>query len=208
MLLSPKSDSDGDNYLDLGSPLASIEGVRLPDPRVPWGTCDSGTVHFDHAYGFTILLLRDWYGEGQIIRLPLPRRGLTDGSAPRSTVHAFTEPHLPGSAAFRSPWLGGSSAIIYGEDDWGPENGEYFFELSFKLAEDLQPGDHERLSQMVEPPVVRTDLRQEGGEMPSFQWQGDYFTVDERSRRLYIMGEHAQNETYLLVFSLGLAPHS
>ncbi|RPD58955.1 hypothetical protein L227DRAFT_654353 [Lentinus tigrinus ALCF2SS1-6] len=207
MLLSPTCDPDTD-FFDLGCPLAECESGRLPDPRVPWGSWDHEDVHFDPLHGFTILLLRDWFGEGQLVRLPLPRP--VDEPTPRSTVHAFTAPIIPNNSKFTRRWLGLNHAIIYGEEELGPDSGgDFLFRLSFQFdSEEPEPGltadgsaDNDGA---LRPLIIREDL-QADVELPLMHFS-DPFAFDEGSVRMCMTERGAVDQAELFVFSLGHGP--
>ena len=208
MLLSSKEGPDAE-FLDLGAPLAECESEQLPDPRVPWGSWDHQDVHFDPIHGFTILLLGDWFGKGQLVRLPLPRQD-TEAPALRSIVGAFATPILPDNSKFTTRWLGANCAIIYGEEEMGPQSGsDFLFRLVFQFnehAEDLPSDTRDENREILEASghealVIREDLKTDVDLLYNRP-----FVFDELSRRMCITDRHADDQTELYVFRLGSDP--
>ena len=204
MILSSFADHAADHSLDLGNPLAECESGLLPDARLPFGDCDRQTVHFDPIRGFTILQLHDWYGMGQVLRLPLPTRS-PEHPAAQSRVFTFAYPHLPGASCFGDVWLGRKHALICSEDDYHGDH-SVFFRLTFDFG-GLDPDDAANRfpdAAAAVSPVIREDLPETEDEDDQDElwalWRP--FAFDERSGRLCVSRRHTRTEVELFVFSL------
>ena len=207
MLLSSKEGPDAE-FLNLGAPLAECESEQLPDPRVPCGSWDHQDVHFDPIHGFTILLLGDWFGKGQLVRLPLPlSRQDAEARALRSTVIAFATPILPDSSQFMTRWLGANCAIIYSEEEMGSDPGpDFLFRLVFKFnkhAEDPTADTPDENRDIPEASGYEAMVIREGLKTDVNLLYNRPFVFDEQSRRMCITDRHGDDQTELYVFRLG-----
>lgn len=130
-----------DTFLDLGEPLAEYESPPLPDPGIPWGSCDFQNVHLEPSSHISVLMLRSWYGEGQFLRFPLHSEVQRDTPTVSTVIRLVPDTHLPSNANFHPRWLGREQAIVFSDDDDDLDK-NVLFRLSFSHSdlEDLSEG--------------------------------------------------------------------
>ncbi|KAI1798291.1 hypothetical protein LXA43DRAFT_1176686 [Ganoderma leucocontextum] len=161
-----------DTFLDPGEPLIEYEGPPLPDPGIPWGSCDSEDVHLEPSSHLSVLMLRSWFGEGQYLRF----RPLRSGDQP------------PG--ADRRSWLGRDQAMTFSDDDFSPEDKNRLLRLSFPHSDPKDVSRSDRGAAVPTGRVCREDLLTEESpvvEETDVLTRPSALSVDEESGRICVL---------------------